>query len=43
MQGLDEDLVVADNALPGVFRVEPTPFEAAARAALDEMEHLEAA
>ncbi len=43
MEGLDEDLVVAENALPGVFGVEPTPFEDAARAALDEMEQVEAA
>jgi uncharacterized protein YbjT (DUF2867 family) len=34
MAGLDADLVVEDNALPGVFGVTPTPFAEAARAAL---------
>lgn len=34
MAGLDADLVVEDNALPGVFGVTPTPFATAARAAL---------
>lgn len=34
MAGLDADLVVEDNALPGVFGVTPTPFADAARAAL---------
>jgi len=35
MAGLDADLVVEDNALPGVFGIAPTPFVTAARAALD--------
>ncbi len=43
MEGLDEDLVVAENALPTVFGVTPTPFAQAARTALDEMEQVEAA
>ena len=43
MEGLDQDLVVAENALPTAFGVEPTPFEAAARTAIDEMEEVEAA
>jgi uncharacterized protein YbjT (DUF2867 family) len=37
MAGLDADLVVDDNALPGVFGITPTPFHDAARAALDGM------
>jgi uncharacterized protein YbjT (DUF2867 family) len=37
MAGLDADLVVDDNALPGVFGITPTPFADAARAALGEI------
>ena len=43
MEGLDEDLVVAENALPTAFGVTPTPFERAARAAIGEMEQVQAA
>jgi uncharacterized protein YbjT (DUF2867 family) len=43
MEGLDEDLLVRDNALPGTLGVTPTPFAEAARAAIAEMDEVRAA
>jgi len=43
MEGLDEDLVVRRNALPDPLGVTPTPFADAARAAIAEMEQVQAA
>lgn len=39
MEGLHEDLLVSENALPGVFGIEPTSFEDAAREALAAMDY----